>query len=38
MRFDLGDFEGSQSYAEYNDFKVGPEEVGWMVDQCGSVV
>ncbi|CAL8328438.1 unnamed protein product [Gadus morhua 'NCC'] len=31
VRFDLGDFEGSQSYAEYNDFKVGPEESDYLL-------
>ncbi|XP_030223809.1 fibrinogen-like protein 1 [Gadus morhua] len=31
VRINLGDFEGSQSYAEYNDFKVGPEESDYLL-------
>ena len=30
MRIILEDFEGSQRYAEYNNFRLGPEKVGWI--------
>lgn len=30
LRIILGDLTGSQRYAQYDNFRVGPEKVGWL--------